>query len=346
MLLVSRAVRPLGAGHAALVYYHRRMSTTNHSLLACLCAVAACASRGNATSSSRDFAQTLADALAKECGAARADDLAARDACADALGAHPLLRDHSADVILWGAQSPGAGYDVARSKTTEFNPLAFRRSYLATFSFSGAHRVVEERDGLVVLHAAVRFRNGLEAGAYPYPFWHAAPKWLSYQRCEELLFFIRDERLVAVLRSEEQDPARPLSERVWDGQWTWQSTTGAPEPHSSLFSYVLAPDNPHLGRLEDAYREFATAEREADCTSCHSPENPAAENPLYLLTYPGQALAARAQLVAHLEANTMPPAEGQRAPGLSSEPLRLRLLELARAFRDAADDALAHEGEL
>lgn len=86
---------------------------------------------------------------------------------------------------MWGAQADGAGYDITKSNTTQFNPLAFRRGYLATFGFSGEHHVEHDGD-TTILHAAVSFRNELDPGAYPYPFWHSDRKWLSYQRSRDL----------------------------------------------------------------------------------------------------------------------------------------------------------------
>jgi hypothetical protein len=286
--------------------------------------------------------EALAGALGKQivdaCPLADPSDAAARDRCADALTRLELLKSVMSDPFFWGAQAAGAGYDFAKSNKTDFNPLVWRRMYLSTLMFSGEVRV--ERAGTrVVIHLPNRFRNALDAGAYPYPFWHSKDKWDSYQRSTELLVFLEGGKLIGALRSAEKASDRALVDHQWDGRWRWTDDKGD-EPYVSLYSYLFSKDNPHTAKVEAAYRALESEMRGESCTACHSPDNTMKMNPLELFAFPNQALSGRHRIVAQLEANQMPPVEG-----VPDQEERATLLRLARAFAAAGDEALAFEGE-
>ena len=82
---------------------------------------------------------------------------------------------------------------------------------------------------------------------------------------------------------------------------------------------------------------------------CHQPDNPTVMPELEILSYPNQALTGRHRIVSSLENNTMPRADPIRgvAHGYTSEqePLRQKLLGLAKTFAQTGDDALRFEGE-
>jgi hypothetical protein len=59
-----------------------------------------------------------------------------------------------------------------------------------------------------VLHLPCQFRNELDPGAYPCPFWHSQKKWESYERAVELLLVIENGKIIGAYRSAEQDPVR------------------------------------------------------------------------------------------------------------------------------------------
>jgi hypothetical protein len=284
-------------------------------------------------------------ALAEAVGAALESGCAPtadRDRCAATLAQDRTLTEAHKDTYLrWGVQSAGAGYDLAKSNTTLFDPFVWRRLYLSTFAFPGDHSVQALDDGRFILHVPVVFRNELDAGEYPYPFWHSQPKWESYERTLELLFFFERDAITAVLRSETQDVERPHSERVWDGQWRWEDGR---QPRVALFSFLFSQDNPHIEALDRAYRAFSEKQREAACESCHNPSNPSKINPLEFFNYPNQALTGRHDIVEQLTQNKMPPAAGSDAPaGIEDAGYRRELLELARSFADLGDRALTYE---
>jgi hypothetical protein len=124
------------------------------------------------------LATEVAQALVDACPVASPGDENARGACAEKLARLTVLRDIMSEPFLWGGQKPGAGYGLADSNTTRFNPLVWRKMYLSLSMFTGERRI-ERVDGKTVLHLANRFRNELDIGSYPYPFWHSKAKWDS-----------------------------------------------------------------------------------------------------------------------------------------------------------------------
>lgn len=290
-----------------------------------------------------ELAEHLASALLEACPVADATDMEARAECADALVNVEVLRDHARAPLRWGAQRTAGDYDLAHSNTTAFDPYVYRRLYLSTFSFGAEHQVLTDGPR-TVLRIGVKFRNDLDAGDYPYPFWHSAPKWQSYERAQELLFIIEEGAVSGVLRSAEQDEARPHVERTFDGEWVWESDRGS-EPRVTLYRWLFSADNPHVEGLDRAYRDFEAAQREQACTTCHAPNNPSAANPLAMLSYPNQALSGRHAIVKELDENAMPPAAADAEGGISDDTQRENLRALAAAFAELGDRALEFEGE-
>lgn len=255
------------------------------------------------------LASAVGAVLERRCPPDAIDDPAARTRCADALTEDPTLRAGMRNAYLrWGAQSPGAGFNLAASNTTLFDPLVWRRLYLSTFAFPGGHRV-EQSGEYFIAHVPVVFRNELDAGEYPYPFWHSQPKWQSYERTEELLIFIERES----------------------------------EPRVALFGFLFSRDNPHVAPLETAFRAFSEKQRSAACTTCHNPSNPSKINPLEFFNYPNQALTGRHDIVAVLTKNRMPPSTESSAAGIADPAYRAELLRLAEDFAAHGDRALSYE---
>jgi hypothetical protein len=297
-------------------------------------------SRGLAQDDSdRAVARAIAEALIAACPPADPGDTLSRDLAAARLGQSNLLRDVIRDPIFWGGHISGRSYRPEDNSLTVFNPFVWRRIYLSLFMFPGEYQI-EQVDRLTILHLACRFRNGLAAGAYPYPFWHSQKKWDNYQRAVEVTLAIEGGKIIAGNRSDREDPSRPYVARQWDGNWHWTDAAGREMPFASLYSYLLSASNPHVARLDTAYRALEAEARQHVCTFCHSPSNPAQMNPLRLLNFPNQALTVRHQIVQQLEQDAMPPNEG-----IPNRAQRQKLLELARTFAEVADQALDYEGE-
>jgi hypothetical protein len=237
----------------------------------------------------------------------------------------------------WGAQASDDQPQLASANRTDFNPRIWRRLYLPTFMFPGGHAVASSGD-TTIIRIPVVFRTDMDPGNFPYPFWHSAAKWQSYQTATDLLFYLRGGQLIGALRSATQDQTRPKREMKWDGRWTWQSGRGD-EPRVTLFSFAFSPDNPRLPELERSYREMEKGLRKENCLFCHSPDNTARMNPLELFSYPNQALSGRHELIQVLDQNTMPPG-GDAIPDTKR---RSDLRALAQTFADAGDAALEFE---
>jgi hypothetical protein len=285
-----------------------------------------------------DVLHQLATALIATCPVVAADDAAAREDCANGLGDLALLRDLSADPLLWGGQPAGLALEQVpeQATLTRFNPFVWRKIYLSTLMFEGP-ALTESAGRYRVLRVPSRFRNGLDSGDYPYPFWHTEKKWLSYEQTTHIVFLFEGSQLIAGFRSEQVDLSRSHSARTWEGAWTWDQDT---EPHATLFQALFSPANPVVPSLDASYRALAEGLREQTCTTCHNPSNPANEKPLDILNYPNQSLSGRHRIVAMLEQNQMPP-----DVGIADEAVRLALLERARKFAVLGDQALAFEGE-
>jgi hypothetical protein len=314
------------------------------ALLASTGCIAGCTSDPVAISDDT-FADTLAKELIAACPMSGTGDASARATCADNLTKLDTLRDSMNEPFFWGGQKAGTGNDYTQSPRTDFNPLVFRRVYLSTFMFTGEYTVEKTAD-TTILHLEHQFRSELDIGDYPYPFWHAQAKWTSYQQSVELLFFIKDGKILGALRSEEQDPARPLVNHTWDGKWQWMDPGGEIEPYVTLYTFLFSPNNPHVTKLDDAYRALEEGLRAQSCQTCHSPDNAMKVNPLELFNYPNQALTARHDLVTELTDNTMPPPNYMSLPvGITDMGQRNNLKSLAETFAKTADDALSYEGE-
>lgn len=313
-------------------------------LLASTFSLAGCSS-DPVSASDETFADSLAKELIAACPMSGTADTSARAACADNLTKLDTLRDAMNEPFFWGGQKAGTGYDYGKSQKTDFNPLAWRRMYLSTFMFPGEYSV-EKSEDLTILRLGHQFRNELDIGDYPYPFWHAQEKWTSYQKSTELLFFIKNGKILGALRSETQDPMRPSVDHTWDGNWQWMNPGGEIEPYVTLYSFLFSPNNPHVSKLDDAYRALEEEMRAHQCQTCHSPDNAGKMNPLELFNYPNQALTARHDLVKELVENSMPPANTLEIPvGIADMAQRDKLKTMAETFAKAADDALAYEGE-
>jgi len=291
------------------------------------------------------FAESLAKELVAACPLAGTGDTSARNTCADNLTKLETLRDSMNEPFFWGSQKAGTGYEYGLSQRTDFNPLVWRRMYLSTYMFSGEY-LVEKTDNFTILHLPNQFRNELDVGDYPYPFWHAPEKWTSYQQATELLFFIKNGKILGALRSETKDPARPMVDHMWDGKWQWTDPGGEIEPYVTLYTYLFSPNNPHVAKLDTAYRALEEEMRANQCQTCHSPDNASKMNPLELFNYPNQALTARHDLVKELVENSMPPQNTMSIPvGIADPATRDKLKGLAETFAAAADEALSYEGE-
>ena len=285
--------------------------------LATLAMIAGCGGTPNSApvvaEDDQAIGQKIADALVAACPMAAPSDENARALCAANLSADKYLAGVMKNPILWGGQKAGTSFHPEESNMNYFNTFVWRRMYLSLMMFTGESTIEQTADGLTVVHMPALFRNELEIGSYPYPFWHSQKKWDSYQLAREFLVVIQNGKWIGAMRSADQDPARPQVTHTWSGQWHWEQG-GTEMPYVSLYSYLLSPQNPNVSRLDTAYRALSDGLRSQSCFMCHSPDNHAGITPLEFFNYPNQALTARNSIIA--------PAAEQHATGERSRTAR------------------------
>ncbi len=271
-------------------------------------------------------------------------DEKARDLASKRMKESVLLETIMNDSITWGGRGYDTSYDPKDHELTKFNSVVFRGLYLSLYMFSGEYST-RTRDNYLVLTMPCFFRNQLDSGAYPYPFWHKPGKWGGYQTAAAVEFVIEKGKLVAAYRSSEKNNDIFTLNHHFDGKWEWADKSGKAQPFAALYSYLLSDNNPHAKELDGAYRAFALEARKHSCMNCHNPENNDNMEKLTLLNYPNQTLTSRHEIVAELLTNSMPPKSKHAPKGIQSAEERKALLQLAQTFSDIGDKALEFEKE-
>jgi hypothetical protein len=303
------------------------------------------AAREAASADSPDVPGQIAAAVAQACPLADPRDVRARDACAARLAQSDILKTRMREPFLWGGQKVAGDYDLEHFPSNRFSPLAWRKMYLSLFMFDGKYRVERAGDQTIIRMPA-QFRGQLDAGEYPYPFWHSEKKWDAYNYSTEVILVYKGGKLRGGFRSAIVDTSRPKVARTWDQKWSWLRPAAShegdqqPEPRVTLYASLFTPKNPHVKELDSAYRKLALGFNQFKCFECHTPANHAKMNMLEFFNYPNQALAGRNRIIAVLEDNSMPPIDG-----IADRRDRQTLLELARDFKRIADEALGFENE-
>lgn len=291
---------------------------------------------------------SLPERIARELAAASplADpgDARARDAAADKLVGCLEFRTATGPKVIWGGYDPARGHDPEKYLLTEFDPLVWLKVYASTIMFTGEHEVRKE-GSFTVLAMKAKFRSKLDAGEYPYPFWHTHKKWRDYVDLDSVNVVFKGKKIIAAYRVAKADPANPVAERPFDGNWLWTDANGTQQPRVSLFGYMFGADNPYRAGVDEAYRKFEAKSRAQDCNSCHAPDNKGKSKALLIMVYPNQALVGRHALVQTLKENKMPPEdlEKNHPAGIADKAVRAELIQLAQTFAKEADAALAFE---
>jgi hypothetical protein len=290
----------------------------------------------------------MAAELSALCPLADPADQSALEACRGQLFRGSLLRRSLAPILLWGRSRPGV--TLKNTPLTQFAPEAWTGLYAPLFMFDGTWRLdYDEREGLYRVRLAAVFRNALDPGQYPYPFWHDARKWNGYQDADTVILWIapRAGTIVAgQFATDGGDASRPRSKPVarppFDGQWMWTDATGASQPAPALFRGLFSEDNPYLAQLEPAYRELANAMRRAQCNDCHVPSNPARMSRLVLLQTPAHAASEIKRLMRTVRDNEMPLDDSLLYHEIHPD-TRVALLDHGGIFEELIDAARAWE---
>lgn len=300
----------------------------------------------------RKLAGDIAAELAANCPLAPANDSAAFNACRKALYGESTLRAHLQPVLLWGRQSKNPQATLRQTNLTQFSPEVWTNLYAPLFMFNGKHTVewvAEEKRFLVRLEAA--FRNRLSPGEFPYPFWHEAEKWGTYEQANGFMLWLdpAGTRIAAAQFTNRAPNAMlqavaPVQHAKFDGAWLWTDPQGRTQPAVTLFDGLYRADNPYLRALDRQYRDLALQLRESQCSSCHVPNNPDKMSRLVLLSTPAHAAGEIDRLIKSVKEDRMPMDEFRLSYPLSPENKKW-LLESAELFRTTVQSARAWESQ-
>jgi hypothetical protein len=256
-------------------------------------------------------AAEIAAHLARVCPPAQPGDQAAFDDCRQAMYDGSPLKRSMHSIVIWGRVKPGA--TLKDTDLTQFAPDVLTGMYLPLFMFNGRHTVeFDEREKLYLVRLQTAFRNRLQPGQFPYPFWHVDDKWNTYQGANEIRLWIDPKS--ATIRSAQftnQGATPPISlaapvQHEFGGKWMWTDADGKVQPQVTLFDGLFSRDNPYLGKVDGAYRQLAISLRDGQCSSCHTPENKHGMKRLVLLQTPAHAAGEIKRVLKAVRGDTMP----------------------------------------
>lgn len=258
-------------------------------------------------------AAQIADELARLCPLAGAADQAAFDKCRAGLFRDSQFKRSLQSYVLWGRQRD-VSLKLSDSKLTQFGPDVLAGMYVPLFMFNGQYTVkYDEREKLYQIRLETAFRNGLQPGQFPYPFWHDAEKWSMYEKANDVILWW-DAKLDRVRAAQftifgDHAPiqANPhITQAKFDGQWRWTDAEGHSQPTVTVFDGLLRADNPYIGKLDTAYKDLALKLREGQCMECHVPNNPDGMKRLVLLQTPMHAASEIKRVMKSVRDDRMP----------------------------------------
>ncbi len=298
------------------------------------------------------MAAKLIGELTAKCPVKPVGDKTAFAACREALFASDSpLRSNLKSYVLWG-RPPGGDIDATLKdfRATQFGNDVFTGSYAPMWMWDGKYDVTYiAKDRVFRVIAGAGFRNELDFGQYPYPFWHEARKWTDYEDANTIALWI-DPKIMKVsqltfFKRADKPAVAQLTRRhmpTFDGKWMWVDDKGQQQPAPTLFKGLYQDANPYLAKLDATYRKLALTMRDAECDSCHVPNNPDKAKRLVLLQTPLHAASEIERVLKDVRQDRMPLDDSGIEKTLPAD-LKKRLLADAEAF--AADVKGAREWE-
>ena len=318
--------------------------------LACLLGTAATAAEAGAQDANieRDVG-AIAAHLSKLCPKADAASQTAFDTCRKGLFTSAQIQSALSPFTLWGRQRDQNTL-LKDTQLTQLAPEALTGLYMPLFMFDGSYSVsYSEANGLYLAKLGVGFRNRLQPGQFPYPFWHDANKWNTYENAKTMLFWIDPKsgkaRAVQFTQLGEGAPAlpvQPATPPAFEGKWLWTDAGGKTQPAVTLFDGLFDDANPYKEGLEKSYRALALSLRESQCLQCHVPNNPQRAPRLVLLQSPAHAAAEIKRLMKQVQTDRMPVDEFGLEDSLDPH-VKALLLERGNVFEQFVDKAHAWE---
>src|SRR5229473_7462740 len=207
---------------------------------------------------------TLIRQTATACPLTSPADQGALDRCRAALYGDSAFRKGLAPVVLWGRPNPD-GRRLRDTNLTQFAPDVLSGLYMPMFMFTGDYEIgFDPTERIYRARVPALFRNALDPGQYPYPFWHDAKKWADYQAANELTLWIDPTKVKVVIMQfsarGKPDPrltSAPYTQPAFDGKWMWTDAKGQSQPQPALFVGLMRRTNPYLGQLDSTFRELA-----------------------------------------------------------------------------------------
>lgn len=288
----------------------------------------------------------IAGELNTACPIAAPDSQIAFDKCRLSLFNDSLLKQSMAEpVILWGRQKDPT-MPLKETNLTQFRPDILSGMYIPLFMFDGKYKVTfNEKEKLYLATLGVGFRNRLQPGQFPYPFWHEANKWNMYENARSLLLWIHP--VTGKIRAAQFTPegetvagykSTQAITPAFDGKWLWTDDQGKTQPAVTLFDGLYRENNPYKQQLDQSYRDFAIALRESQCLSCHVPNNPEKMKRLVLLQSPAHASGEIQRVLKSVREKKMPLDEQGIEKELDPQ-LEKTLLEKGGAFEKVVNAA-------
>jgi len=319
--------------------------------LAALVTSAAAAAPGDLdTPANRAKVETFAAELAAElktlCPRAAPADQAAFERCRQALFEDSALRRGLSPVTLWGRVKNGDPKIAIKDTTlTQFGADVLTGMYVPLFMFNGKHTVsYEPREKMYLVAMEAGFRNRLQPGQFPYPFWHDNSKWSTYQGANLVKFWVDPAKVtirVAQFTDKGTAPSMTGSTPMpheFSGKWMWTDAQGQEQPQVTLFDGLFSRDNPNLPQLDRSYRKLALELRNGQCMDCHTPDNPDNMKRIVLLQTPAHAAGEIRRLMKAVLEDRMPRDQtGIEQPLDKKE--KAALLHDAGAFETAYESA-------
>ena len=295
-----------------------------------------------------DVERLVSDVLrqtAAACPLADPGDQAAFERCRNSLYRGSMLGKSLAPVVLWGRPGP-PGTRLKETTLTKFAADIFSGLYAPLFMFTGDYELgFDPVERLYRARVPALFRNALDPGQYPYPFWHDARKWSDYEAANSIALWIDPARIrIVAMQFSAQGKADPRLRSVprtppaFDGKWMWTDAGGRIQPQPTLFVGLMRPDNPYLGRLDGAYRTLADALRKGTCNDCHMPDNPARMKRLVLMQTPAHAAGEIKRIMRAVRTDRMPLDDTGFEKELDAD-TKAAILQYGAAFEELIDAA-------
>ncbi|MDI1259939.1 hypothetical protein [Aquabacterium sp.] len=294
--------------------------------------------------------EKLTNQLKQLCPLADPASQSAFDQCRQALFTDSLLKQAMVKpVVLWGRRKD-AELPLKETHLTEFDPGILTGLYIPLFMFDGKYKITYvEREKLFLATLGVGFRNRLQPGQFPYPFWHDANKWEMYENARSLYLWM-DPRTGLIRFAQFSNRGNPAEGHVvnkatlptFDGKWLWTDAQGKTQPAVTLFDGLYREDNPYKAQLDKSYREFATSLRDSQCLNCHVPNNPEKMKRLVLLQSPAHASGEIHRVLKSVRERKMPLDE-QGIEKTLDPAMEKTLLEKGGAFEKFVDAAIEWE---